>query len=397
MGLVKAMGEEQDDAGFSYWDNERVCSSCVVDGVLAAWVAGAGSAGVCSFCGTQQHHVVLVHDLFVEMGTCIQSEYTTNVTMDGPVPTLDSNDLLYNLGEPLGEGRLREVFIEAFLTEWAERDYWVGSYDDRLLLGWEQFVELVKRHSRFVFFHPKAPRPADLEPADMPGGVLDVIGDAITKSGLVIPLPAGQTVYRGRRHHPGQPLTSPAELGAPPPQLAGSQRMNPAGISYFYAAVDEATCLAELRGTEGDTATVATWITRRDSYIVDFVRLPEIPSIFDHEPAHNRSALRFLFRFAREIAKPLKPHDDPAVDYVPTQILSEYIRHCVQNWAGEPVEGVMYPSAARPNGTNVVFFVDNFDHHEARGLLKMYGEPQRHVAIEATTRWQAIEGPETAP
>jgi hypothetical protein len=108
MGLVKAMGEEQDDAGFSYWDNERVCSSCVVDGVLAAWVAGAGSAGVCSFCGTQQHHLVQVHDLFVEMGTCIQSEYTTNVTMDGPVPTLDSNELLYNLGEPwvrAGSGR----------------------------------------------------------------------------------------------------------------------------------------------------------------------------------------------------------------------------------------------------------------------------------------------------
>jgi hypothetical protein len=391
------MAEEQEAAGFSYWGSERVCAACIADEALSRWVDGEGFAGECSFCGTEQRVVVTIHNLFVEMGRCIQSEYTPDATMGGPVPTLDSSDVLYNLDDPLGEEtRLREVFCEAFNTEWAERDWWTGSYDERLLFGWRQFAERVKRHSRFVFMHPKAapPAPAGLGPADIaPADILDAIHEVIEDSGLIIPLPAGQLVYRGRKHHPDTHYTTPDELGAPPPRQARSQRMNPAGISYFYAATDEATCLAELRGVEGDTATVTGWVTRRNTFGVDLVRLPEIPSIFEPEPAYSRAALAFMRRFAQEIAKSLKPYDDPVVDYVPTQILSEYIRHCVTNGSGEAVEGVIYPSPARPGGTNIVFFVDDTDHSNPDGLLVMHEEPRRYEATEAITHWRKIDGP----
>jgi hypothetical protein len=166
--------------------------------------------------------------------------------------------------------------------------------------------------------------------------------------------------------------------------------MSPPGIPYFYGATDERTALAELRGLDGEVATVAFWMTRRDTFIVDLARLPEVPSIFDHEQAALRSERRFLHGFAREISKPMRAHDNPAVDYVPTQVVAEYIRHCVQNGFGELVEGIMYPSAVLPGGTNLVFFVGNAETTVHAPLLSMIGPPIRYEAVEMSTRWIQI-------
>jgi hypothetical protein len=394
MGFVKQIAQEQSDAGFSYWGREWVCADCIADEALAAWVDGEGNRGSCSICESDDTRTVWVHDLFVQMAACIADEYTTDVTMDGEIPTLSSGELLYELDEPLGDGRLRDMFEEAFLTEWGDRHHWTGSYDERLAFGWEQFVDQIRNRTRFVFLHPSTKRstywgPADIEPAEM----LDALGDVIKRAGLVIPFPAGQPVYRGRTHHPAVRLATPDELGAPPPAKAGSQRMNPPGIPYFYGATDEATSLAELRSAHGEFATIATWVTRRGCFIVDLVRLDEVPSIFDSEQRHRRLALRFLHKFRTEIAKRLEPGDDPAIDYVPTHIVAEYIRHCLQSDVGGPVEGLMYPSAVRPGGTNIVFFVNDTDHHAADGLLQMYGPPRRYEAVAVDTRWEARPDP----
>jgi hypothetical protein len=165
--------------------------------------------------------------------------------------------------------------------------------------------------------------------------------------------------------------------------------MSPPGIAFFYAAFDEATALAELRGLDGEFATVAQWVTCRPTYIVDFARLPQVPSIFNRERAYLRPPIRFLHSFVREISKPVRAHDDPSVDYVPTQVVAEYIRHCIRSCGGEPVEGIMYPSAVRPGGTNLVFFPPP---PEAAGesdpLVVMCGSPRRFEAVRTSTEWR---------
>jgi hypothetical protein len=55
-----------------------------------------------------------------------------------------------------------------------------------------------------------------------------------------------------------------------------------------------------------------------------------------------------LTRFAWTLAKPLE-RDDNALDYIPSQRLSEFARDVGFN-------GIRYPSAMRRGGTNTVFF-----------------------------------------
>jgi hypothetical protein len=160
--------------------------------------------------------------------------------------------------------------------------------------------------------------------------------------------------------------------------------MSPPGIAFFYAAADEKTALAELRGLDGEIATVAQWVTSRHTHVLDLVRLREVPSIFDREHAGLRPELRFLHRFSDEISKPVRAHDNPHVDYVPTQIVAEYVRHCVTKF-DEPVEGMIYSSAVEPGRSNIVFFVG-----QEQDLLTMMPPPRTFEATSIRTDWKAF-------
>ncbi len=55
-----------------------------------------------------------------------------------------------------------------------------------------------------------------------------------------------------------------------------------------------------------------------------------------------------LAAFGEELAKPLRYRDDPT-DYIPSQKLTELIQRT-------GIDGIRYPSAMAPGGTNVVLF-----------------------------------------
>jgi RES domain len=143
--------------------------------------------------------------------------------------------------------------------------------------------------------------------------------------------PVGSKHLDGRKHARDKRLDSEEALGAPPPEHATSQRMSPPGISFFYAALDQETCLAELRGVDGEMATVARWVTQRPCWVVNLDFVPDLPSIFDPDGAPLRSSIIFLQSFTEEIRHPVRAHDNPAVDYVPTQAVAEYIRHVLKS------------------------------------------------------------------
>jgi hypothetical protein len=394
MGFTKQLLIEQQEAGFSYSGNHLVCISCVRDEWLRHHVLQNGSESRCDFC-RDEAVCIPVHDLFAEMGTRIQGEYRPYSMSDevpGPEweiepPTVPSHDLLTELGDPLGEGELAETFESAFTEDWVALDALVGTKSERLVWGWEGFVALLKTESRFVFLHPLAPGHETYGAEINPARMLDELGRVLLKVGLVVPYHAGQAVYRARKHSPEERLTTPADLGAPPPSKTPAQRMNPAGIPYYYGAADEQTALAEVRGLDGDVATVARWITVRDSFVLDLTRLPLLPSIFDAERAHLRSELKFVERFATDIAKPIRAHDNPEVDYVPTQVVAEFVRHCLRTASGDRVEGMLYPSAARPGPANVVFFND-FRPDCDSPVLRLAGPPMTFTAVAMHTEWE---------
>jgi hypothetical protein len=134
--------------------------------------------------------------------------------------------------------------------------------------------------------------------------------------------------------------------------------MSPAGTSVFYAAEESETAVAEVRAAETDESrtevTVGVFEPLRDLTIVDLCDMPEMPGLFDAERAHARGALEFLKSFASQLAEAVRRDGLEHVEYVPTQVFSEWLRYEFQP-SGEPVDGVRYRSSRGPGACVALF------------------------------------------
>jgi hypothetical protein len=134
----------------------------------------------------------------------------------------------------------------------------------------------------------------------------------------------------------------------------------------LYAAFEEETALAEMAGDDPKQCAVATLTPLRDLNVVDFTSLPMVPSIFEaHELMEDgqdalRPELSFLHEFASAISKPIARDNRVHVDYIPTQVVTEFFRTSVR-YCRKPLDGLVYSSARRPDGKNVVLFATQDD------------------------------------
>ena len=67
---------------------------------------------------------------------------------------------------------------------------------------------------------------------------------------------------------------------------------------------------------------------------------------------------KFMTTFMNEIARPCLP-DDEHLDYVPTQVVSEYLTHLHKFKRGESdktIDAIIYRSAQNGNGKNIAIF-----------------------------------------
>lgn len=107
--------------------------------------------------------------------------------------------------------------------------------------------------------------------------------------------------------------------------------------------------MAEVRPARGEYVSAAEVCAAREIEILDLVTEPEWPNPFtDNAVTYWVEFAGLLTSFAEELSKPIRSRDDPT-DYLLSQKLAELIQT-----AG--VDGIRYPSALAPNGTNVVLF-----------------------------------------
>jgi hypothetical protein len=93
-------------------------------------------------------------------------------------------------------------------------------------------------------------------------------------------------------------------------------------------------------------------------------RLPYAPSVFaelpdgyDYDP---RPRLNFLHKISGEISRPIARDDRVHVEYVPTQIVTEYVRTAVRI-NRRKVDGIRYNSSRKNAKTALVLFADQDD------------------------------------
>lgn len=195
------------------------------------------------------------------------------------------------------------------------------------------------------------------------GRMLDEIGEVVEEVDLIRPLAASSRFFRGRIGPKRKPYRSARSLGPPPPGKAVANRMSPSGIPMFYGASDERTAIRETaigKMKRGRVVNLGASETLEEFLVLDLTRLPSVPSIFS-ERRYLRPVLIFLHSFVRDLSKPKKKDGREHTEYVPTQIVTEYIRHSFRRYDGQLVRGILYPSSRVPGGTACVLFFTRED------------------------------------
>ena len=126
-------------------------------------------------------------------------------------------------------------------------------------------------------------------------------------------------------------------------------RANAKGKVVLYCANRENTAVAEVRPARGEYISVAEVHTTKDLDLLDLSAELEWPNPFTDDSVNYRVEFAGLMAgFAEELSRPLRSRDD-TTDYIPSQKLVDLIQK-------ERTDGIIYPSAMEPTGTNVVLF-----------------------------------------
>lgn len=352
----------------------RVCEDCLGDEGLKAYVRGHADAKECSFCGaiSKEEIAAPLDQLVDHMCVCLAVHYDDpdNAGMvyesaeggyQGQV--WDTHEFVqWHLGIDLpndDDGKLLDAICDGLGDHlWCEAYIYSLSPGEALAYSWRTFCNLVKHRSRYFF--AQTPRdPDDDRDLLSPSDLLEVIVDYARSNGLVRVVPGGQEYHRARFQPPGIRLATPSELGPPPEERAAQNRMSPAGIVMTYVSEDELTALHETAVAPG-TYAIGKFRTLRDIRILDLADLPPVPGLFDEVPDtleyDPRKTLIFLHDVAGDIARPIARDDRVHIEYVPTQVVTEYVR--TTKLDGQPFDGIRYRSSRRDGGISLVLFAD---------------------------------------
>src|ERR1035438_5348839 len=171
---------------------------------------------------------------------------------------------------------------------------------------------------------------------------------------LAVTFPKGTTLYRARRgfsagEYGERHAFAGDAIGAPPSEKAEAGRVNVRGQRVLYCADQEATAVAKVRPARGFYVSVATMTVTRKIRILDLAQpFPDINPFLTETLKWDVEIQALLGSFAEEMSRPLE-RDDDQTHYLPCQRLADYVREA-------HYDGIRYPSALNPDGTNVVFF-----------------------------------------
>lgn len=221
--------------------------------------------------------------------------------------------------------------------------------------AWEQFVSDVRSESRFVFFAAKSAEgfgtPGERS-ADFLSSLLTYVEDP--KLMLISEVPEGTAFYRGRLvNHANERMTDAKKLGPAPADKAAANRMSPEGIPMFYGSASPETAIREIAAHgASEYARIGAFRNQRPLTLLDLTVLPKLPSIFDKEARNRNGVLRFFKHFANNVTAPVRPDGRQHVEYVPTQVVTEFFR-----WVpSKKLDGIKLSSSQDGKDTYVLFF-----------------------------------------
>lgn len=374
-----------------YGLNETMCVEHVRDQILRADLSKIADKFQCSFCARKQKQDELAFAVDLdELGTRVWNTlnwlYEAIEVNDDPWGFQDEYDNSYVIFETLEDAIHPEYavpILERLIAATTSTDIWVPNLRvNPSALGWETYAATVRHESRFVAMGTSMRPGYENEPPAVVGKFLESLL-AYVESDLLVELPAGSTLYRGRMTGNAADLLEEARkepstlLGPAPPGVTTSSRLSPPGISLFYSADDLRLALAEIAlHSKLDQAVMGAFRTTRPLRILDFTRpLTRLPSVFatDDESRQRWLFARFKKHFADMIAAPVLLDGREAVEYTPTQVVAEWLRWVPDN----RIDGIAWAPQRKEVGDVVAEF-EHVLNGELDGVTAPHG---RNIAL----------------
>jgi len=354
------------------YGEKRVCAKCFEDDDLRLRIQAGVQAGHCDYCEEDREATALMGEIAEFIGARMSTFYGRAVeqlpyeSREGGYigHHEDTGECLFgSIGLGIEAARhdalMQDVVDEIGDDAWCDYDWLALEIHESLMGAWRTFCEVVKAERRF-FFHQIGED--GLHPDERSiFGFLHELARTIQSNKLIKTLPIGTQVYRARARTLPQQYTLAAELGTPPARIATqSNRMNPPGIPMFYASDNLPLAQAETRGAN---ASIGEFLTLRPLRILDLHDLDAVPGIFSECTRERRQELIFLHDLSRRFAEPVPQNDRTNIDYIPTQIVTEFLRD--YDFEGGKIDGIKFTTSLNVAGSNMVLFATQADSVDA--------------------------------
>jgi hypothetical protein len=371
--LVKNAAIAAADRGYR-WTDRALCPAHIDDSVLNTVITENLSATSCSYCPTTGGNDET--PVAAPLGTFLEAfmagvHFLYEPAEDSGVPVAEGERIttVYGADEVVrmvmdhatagrGDDEVLTADIAATLTtsDWVAKDWQRLSPDRVMHHSWESFKTLVKHSTRFFFGSMVSSPDDEILSAS---GFFAELARLIADIPEIYPSPC-PVLYRGRMIATEPDIAeyrSATVLGSPPPERAAANRMSPAGISMFYGSTDVDTAVAEIGAHSSyGHAVTGEFTPAREIRLVDLTKLPGLPSIFDARFAGRYYAILFLRQFIHDLTLPIDLDGREHIDYVPTQVFTEYLRYSFP----ARVDGLMFGSSQGPGANVVVFYGAEF-------------------------------------
>ena len=340
-----------------------VCSYCAGKS-LGEFIKTHGTENECSYCKrTGENIAIPIYDL----QECILKAWRLFYEnaddfyygKDSGIETFSSRDLIFD--SPYTELEdAEELFLQDLSQvmadySWIKRDgFWMNDADI-LRNSWDCFCELVKTEKRYTYFLSKIFKNEPM--AKSPLETLQEISHLLdSQTSLIKTIPAQTVFFRGRDFDKQEEaeVAKAAQLGTAPVAVSKDNRFSPAGISMFYGCFKKDTVKEEVVPDTKNYLAIGQFYNTKPVRILDLTDIPPIPLYTGSEP--EILSLHFLHCFAEELSKPT--HNE-SLDYIPTQVFTEYIRYI--GLKDGNIKGIKYRSSKCKGEDNVVLFYKNED------------------------------------
>lgn len=155
----------------------------------------------------------------------------------------------------------------------------------------------------------------------------------------------------------------------------------------LYASDNPSTALKEVCKKKG-VYVVARFRTERDAHILDLSRIPPKPSYFeefsDSLEYDPRRIIDFVQHVSCEISKPVARNERSQILYVPTQVVTEYVRSTLTMGKAR-IRGIRYASSVHAGHFSYVIFA-------TRNNISPAPKEETRLSLRRNDRWIRLTG-----